>query len=335
MLGRAVEKVALGADGALKGHDDALANRIDRRVGDLREQLLEVVEDEAGSGREAGEGRVVAHGAERFGTFDGHRPDEHLEGLAGVAEAAKALHEVVDRRAGVAALVGDAGLVGESDLVVADPLSVGEAGGHFVLDFLVFHDLLLLEVDQKHLTRLEAALGEHILRRNIEDADFGPEDHAVVLGDVEAAGAEAVAVEGGTDALAVGERHEGWPVPRLHEAGVVFVEGLLLGSDANVVLPGFGNHHHHRLGDRTAAEGQELEQVVELAGVGGVFVHDRVERLEFFLGADGGAAHNTLAGLHPVDVSTACVDFSVVSKHSERLCTLPRGESVGGETRVD
>ena len=42
VLGRLVEQVALGADARAHAHHDRLADRVDRRVRHLREELLEV-----------------------------------------------------------------------------------------------------------------------------------------------------------------------------------------------------------------------------------------------------------------------------------------------------
>ena len=44
VLGRLVEQVPLGADAGAQAHDDRLADRVDRRVRHLREELLEVGE---------------------------------------------------------------------------------------------------------------------------------------------------------------------------------------------------------------------------------------------------------------------------------------------------
>ena len=43
-LGALLEQVALGAEAGADAHHDVLADRVDRRVGDLGEELLEVVE---------------------------------------------------------------------------------------------------------------------------------------------------------------------------------------------------------------------------------------------------------------------------------------------------
>ena len=60
------EQVALGPDRRADGGDDLLADRVERRVGDLREQLLEVVEQQPRALAEHGDRRVGAHRAERL-----------------------------------------------------------------------------------------------------------------------------------------------------------------------------------------------------------------------------------------------------------------------------
>src|SRR5438105_4491583 len=101
-------------------------------------------------------------------------------------------------------------------------------GGDLPLQFFVADDAALLQIDEEHAPRLEAALLLDALRRDVEDADLGRHDDEAVLGDVVARGAQAVAVEDGADAYAVGERDRRRAVPRLHEERVVLVKRLLL-----------------------------------------------------------------------------------------------------------
>ncbi len=56
-------------------HDDPLALRIDRRIGDLGERLAQVVGNRAVHPRAARRGRVVAHAPQRLVAFEGHRLD--------------------------------------------------------------------------------------------------------------------------------------------------------------------------------------------------------------------------------------------------------------------
>jgi hypothetical protein len=42
-----------------------------------------------------------------------------------------------------------------------------------------------------------------------------------------------------------------------------FVEGLFHGVHVFVAVPGFGDEHHHDVGQGAAAEGQQFDDVVE------------------------------------------------------------------------
>ena len=100
------------------------------------------------------------------------------------------------------------------------------------------------------------------------------------LGDEIARRPQAVAVERGADLAAVGEGDRGGAVPRLHQRGVVFVEGAALLIHQRIAGPRFRNHHHHRVRQRVAALHQEFERVVEAGGVGLAFVGDRPQLVE-------------------------------------------------------
>lgn len=64
--GGRLQEVALGAQGGAQRGDELLADGVQRRVGDLREELGEVVEEQPGALGERGDRRVGAHGAEGF-----------------------------------------------------------------------------------------------------------------------------------------------------------------------------------------------------------------------------------------------------------------------------
>jgi len=88
VLRRLIEQVALVAEARREAHHDFLAQRVDRRVGDLREQLLEIGEQRR---RLIGEHRqcdVVAHRPHRLGAVLGHRRHQYAQVLLGVAEGA-------------------------------------------------------------------------------------------------------------------------------------------------------------------------------------------------------------------------------------------------------
>ena len=90
VLGRLVEQVALVAEARREAHHDFLAQRVDRRVGDLGEQLLEVGEQRRRLIGEHRQGDVVAHRPHGLGAVLGHRGHQHPQVLLGVAEGALA-----------------------------------------------------------------------------------------------------------------------------------------------------------------------------------------------------------------------------------------------------
>ena len=67
-------------------HHQLLADRVDRRIGDLREVLLEVIVEQLGLGRERGDRRVGAHRADRVVGIARHRLEKELDVFLGIAK---------------------------------------------------------------------------------------------------------------------------------------------------------------------------------------------------------------------------------------------------------
>ncbi len=86
LCGALLEQVAAGAEGGHQRHDSLLANRIDRRVGDLREELLEVVEEGEWALAQHRQRRVVAHRADGLLAGLAHGSEQQRDVLDAVAE---------------------------------------------------------------------------------------------------------------------------------------------------------------------------------------------------------------------------------------------------------
>ena len=110
-----IEQIRPRPDDGDQAHHQLFADRIDRRVGHLREVLLEIGEQRLRLVRQRRDRRVVAHGADRFLAGGGHRRHQELQVFLGVAERLLAIEQrqVRDRR-----LVGGAGQVFQHDLGV-------------------------------------------------------------------------------------------------------------------------------------------------------------------------------------------------------------------------
>ena len=325
-----LQEVSLRADRHLGGHDDLFADGVDRRVGDLGEELLEVGVEQLGPLGEHRQSGVVAHCADRLRASGGHRVDQDPDVLSGVAE------DLLAAQHGFVVRLDDARRgrkLGQLDQPLANPLLVRVFRGDAVLEFVIGDDPLFGRVHEEHAARLQAALGHDLVGRNVEHAGLGGHHHAAVDGDVVAGRAQAVAVQRGADPDAVGEGDRRRSVPRLHEAGVVLVEGFLVWRHRLVVLPWFGDHHHQGMGQRAAREVQQLEGVVEDGRVGAIGVDGR-QRLGKFVAEQLGAELR-LTGVHPVDIAAQGVDLAVVGDVAVWMRPRPGRKGVGREARVD
>ncbi len=323
-----VQQVRLGADRAGQRGHQLLADRVERRVGHLGEQLREVVEEQpwlVAEGRDRG---VGAHRAERLAAGVGHRREQDPQLLLGVAEDLLAAGDRGVRVHDVLAL-GD---VVEVHQAGVQPLGVRRLGGEGRLELVVLDDPVLLGVDQEHLPRLEPALPDDRGGVEVEHADLGGQHDETVVGDPVARGAQPVAVEHRTDLVAVGEDHAGRSVPGLHHRGVERVERAPRVVHLGVVLPRLRDHHQHRVGERSPAHVEQLQHLVERRRVGRARGADRVEPLE--VARDQVGVEQGLAGPHPVAVAHHGVDLAVVGDEPERVRERPAREGVGREPRV-
>jgi len=144
-----------------------------------------------------------------------------------------------------------------------NPAPVGLGRGELMLDLVVADDAALLQVDQQHLARLQAPLLDDALLRDRQHAGFRGHDDQVVVGHQITRRPQSVAIERGADLAAIGEGHRGGAVPRLHQRHVKFIEGAALFVHQRIAGPGFGDQHHHGVGQAVAAHHQEFQRVVE------------------------------------------------------------------------
>ena len=326
-----VEQVRPRPDDRDQAHHQFLADRVDRRVGHLREVLLEIGEEQLRPVGQRRDRRVVAHGADRFFAGRRHRRHQDFEVFLGVAERLLAIEQrqVRDRRR-----FRRGRQVLEHDLGALEPFA-DKDGSCASVDLSSSSGMSrpCFEIDQQHLARLQPPLGDDVLLRDRQHADFRRHDDAVVAGDDVARRPQAVAVERGADLPAVGEGDRRRAVPRLHQRGVVFVERAALFVHQLIAGPRFGNHHHHRMRQRIAAHGQEFERVVETGGVGLAFVGDRPQLRD--VGAEFRRRHRSLPRRHPVVVAAQRVDFAVMRDHAVGVRQRPGREGVGGKALVN
>ena len=325
---RRAQQVLLRSHDSRQRGDDLLPDRVQRRIGDLREQLDEVVVEQARALRQRRDGGVGAHRPERLATRGGHRGEQDPQVLLGVAERALAAHH----RVVVVQHTGTVGQRVEPEPARVQPLVVGMFRGELGLDLLVGHDAPRGGVDKEHPPGLQPTLGDDVVGFDGEHAGLAGEDHPAVDGAPPTPGAQPVAVEHRADDRAVGERHAGRSVPRLHQRGVVLVERAPARLHGVVVLPRLGDHHHHHVRQRPAAEVEQFEDLVEGRGVRRLRGADREEPAQ--VAGDEIAGQHRLAGAHAVAVTAHGVDLTVVRDEPERVRERPGREGVGGEPAV-
>ena len=330
VLWRFLEDVALGTEADLQGHDDGFAQRVDRRVGHLRELLAEVVVGRAHALRQDRHRRVVAHGAHGFLALFTERTQHLVTLFEGDLEHLHVLLELVGVVARRALVVAQVGL--DAQGILAQPALVRVARLEAVVDGVGVEDLAGLGVDGEDLARADTALGDDVFRLVVPHADFRRQGDVAVLGGDPARRAQAVAVEQADRVATFGHDHAGRAVPRLHVHGVVFVEGTQVGVHGLDVLPRRRNDHPHATEQVDAAGDHQLEHVVHRGRVGAYAVD---QRAELFQVRDQFVRELGATGLGPVAVTGDGVDLAVVGEEAERLRQRPLRQGVGGEALVE
>ena len=327
ILGLFRENVALASDVADERHHDLFANRVNRRIRDLREELFEIIEERLRPVGKTSERSIRPHRAHRFLAFRGHGAENHAYILIAVAEGTLAAKQGLGIR--LVHARGSGQLI-DRDLIVFEPLRIGLPRCQSFLDFFIGDYAPFDRIDQEHLSRLQAALHLDLLRRNVEHSGFGSHNHMIVVGDHIAPGTQAVAIEERADHPAVGKRDRCRPIPRFHQARVILVKCALLRLHVRVSGPRFRNQHGHGVGQAAPRLKKKFDRVVEVRRITAVRRNDR-EKLLYIVSEQGGLQQR-LARVHPVDVAPERVDLTVVRDIAIRMRPLPAWKRVGGET---
>ncbi len=331
--GSRLEQVLLGTGGRRQRGYEFFPDRVQRRVGHLGEELGEVVEDQPWPGRQRRHRGVGAHRTDRLGAGTRHRGQQDPQLLLRVAEhpllgaQVRLVRPGRDRR-------GGAGQVVQVQQPGMQPFRVRMPGGQRRLDLSVLDDPALAGVGQEDPPRLQSSLPNDGRLVDLQHADFAGQHDEPVVGHPVPARAQPVAVQDGADHGAVGERHAGRPVPRLHQRGVEPVERTQPGVHLRVVLPRFRDHHEDGLGQRPAGQVQQLQARVEAGRVAlllGQHGEQPVKPPPVGGGRDQPARQHGLAGAHPVAVAPDRVDLAVVRHEPVRVRERPGRERVRRE----
>jgi len=269
---RFVHQIGFGADIGHEGHHELFADRIDRRIRHLREQLLEVLEQQLRTVGQHRKRRIRSHRRDRFLAGHNHRRDHHFELFDRVTER---LLPLADCRMVGLRNVQRLGQLVQRNTVLRHPAAIGLAAYDIGFDLLVVDDPALHGVDQEHASGLQPALQANGFGVGRQHARFRSQNYCAVRRDLVATRAEAVAVQRRADHLAVSETDGCRTVPRLHHRGMILIEASAVEVHLRIRHPGLRYQHHHGVGQRAAAQQQKFERVVQASRIALLLVDDR------------------------------------------------------------
>ena len=320
-----VQQVGLGADKRHQRHHNRFPNRVNRRVGHLRKQLLEIVVERLVLVGQHGQRAVVAHGTRGFFAIGGHGRHQKLDVFLGVAKGLLTVKQRVFNRVQINAGLGRH--IVKPDAQVFHPLFVRLAVRQRGLDFFVINDAALFQINQEHLAGLQTPFTDDFVFRNRQYTGLGRHDDQIAVSHAVTCRTQAIAVQRGTNLATIGEHDGRRTIPGFQHGRMVFIKRFATFVHGGVLLPGFGNHHHHGLADRVTGHRQQLQAVVKRGGVGLVGKADRVKLLQ--VSAQHGRRHHAFTRFHPVVVALDGVDLAVVRDIAVRMGQWPLGEGVG------
>ncbi len=325
-----MEDVGLLAELGGQRHDAVFAQRIDRRVGDLRERLAEIIVERAAVLAQHRHRGVIAHRAGGFLLGLGewaqdllHFLGAELEQLVIAAQGAL-VERLLDQRR-----IDQLGLqVGHALL---QPLLVGCAAAVDAVDGVRVEQVAALEVDGHHLARAELALAHHALGRHFPHTGLGGDQEVAVGGQHPARRAQAVAVQRTGGIAPIAGHDAGRAVPRLTVEAVELVER---GQVRILELQRLGGRWHQdaqRLDQLHAGADHQLQHVVQALRIRAMHGDHRIE----FADVEARGLPHLAARLRPAAVAFDGVDLTVVRQHPERMRQRPARQRVGGKALVE
>ena len=168
-IGAGVQQVPSRTKRRANRGDQFLANGVERRVRNLREELLEVVGHKSRALGKCSDGRVGSHRSERLFTVGDHRLEQQFQFFVGVTKD-ELLGWQWQVMAPVIVLLGQVVNVGQRSV---EDLAIGPSVRHQFFDFVVANDSTLLGVDQEDSSRFESSLLDDLVRVDVHDSDLG------------------------------------------------------------------------------------------------------------------------------------------------------------------
>ena len=326
VIRRRLEQIQPRTEDHPERHHQLLADRIDRGVRHLREQLAKIGEQRARPRGQRCDGRVVSHRADRLFTRERHGRENDVEILARVSERTLPRCERQRMRLRAPALIDL-----QQDALLGEPALIGMQSRQLILELVAVDQAALRRVHHQDGAGTQTPLGAHARWRDRKCARFGGQHHEVVIGHDVAPGTQPVTVQHRADVSAIGERDGGGTIPRLHQRAVIGEERAAVRRHRRVALPRFRDQHQHRMRERATAVHEQLERIVDRRRVALTRGDEREQVVDV---RQARRLHPRLTHLHPLQVPLQCVDFAVVAQEAIRMRARPRRERVRREARV-
>jgi len=186
---------------------------------------------------------------------------------------------------------------------------------------------MLLQIHAQELPRPEFAVLGHAGRIDRHRPGLGTREHPAIARERIAHGTQPAPIQDRPEEAAVSEDERRGTIPGLRQAGVVPVQRPVPRRQFRVSLPCLRHQHHHGVAQVPAGQVEQLRRVIQHAGVRGVRVDHRKQRLAKGIPERG--AQVPLPGAHPGDVPLQCINLAVVGQTAEGLRAAPRRPGVG------
>ena len=261
MFFRFFEHRLFSAEAGFQRHDDRLAQRVDRWIGDLSKLLAEKIVKHTALLREYGHGGVITHGTNRL-LARLRQWTHHLITLfeSGVVHLHVRLH-FLRRQPVFSDVDSQAGF--DTNGVFFQPIQVGLGIFELVVDIGGVMQLAGQRIHRQDLAGTKATFGYNIFWGITINTNFGRNRNSVVFGDHPTGGAQAVSVQRTYSVATIGDYQTGGAVPGLNMHRVVFVKRLEILIHGLHVLPRRWYQHADGFVQFHAAGQKHFQHIVE------------------------------------------------------------------------
>ena len=273
---RFTEDVHFTADAGGQRHNVRFAQRIDRRVSDLRELLAEVIVNDTRLAGEHGKWGIIAHRADRFLAIFTQYAQDGIQLFGTVVELFLIAGEgIIVQLAATDLFVRQFFERHQTTDVFRHPLFIRVTAFQIVVGFRGVQNTPLAGIDNHQFAWTDAAFFNDFIRLIIPDTHLGCAGDELIFGDHIACRTQAITVEVTGGEATIGHHDARRAVPRFHMHGVKVKERAQLGIHIRVILPGWRNQQAHCANDVHPARQQQLQHVIHRAGVRAGFVNER------------------------------------------------------------